>query len=82
MIRKMLLVAAAVAMPVGVIAVTAGPAAALPPTIDQTGPPATASCTLSGGTLTFKVPIGIVTAGGYQAPPRTRAIRSRWQASP
>jgi hypothetical protein len=67
MLRKMLLIAAAVAMPVGVIAVTAGTASAAKVT-DQTGAPAAASCTTSGGTLTFKVPIGIVTPGGYQAP--------------
>jgi hypothetical protein len=71
MLRKMLLIAAAVAMPVGVIAATAGTAAAMKVT-DQTGAPATASCTTSGGTLTFKVPIGIVTTGGYQAPTKNK----------
>jgi hypothetical protein len=71
MLRKMLLIAAAVAMPIGVIAVTAGTASAAKVT-DQTGAPATASCTTSGGTLTFKVPIGIVTAGGYQAPVKNK----------
>ena len=67
MIRKILLIAAAVAMPVGVIAATAGTASASKVT-DSTDAPATASCTSSGGSLTFKTPIGIVTPGGYQAP--------------
>jgi hypothetical protein len=71
MLRKLLLIAAAVAMPVGVIAATAGTASAAKVT-DTTGPPATASCTTSGGTLTFKVPIGIVTTGGYQAPVKNK----------
>lgn len=71
MIRKMLMIAAAVAMPVGVIAVTAGTASASKVS-DPTGAPATASCTLSGGTLSFKVPIGIVTSGGYQAPTKNK----------
>jgi hypothetical protein len=67
----MLLIAAAVAMPVGVIAATAGTASAAKVT-DTTGPPATASCTTSGGSLTFKIPIGIVTTGGYQAPVKNK----------
>jgi hypothetical protein len=71
MLRKMLLIAAAVAMPVGVVAATAGTAAAAK-VIDATGPPATASCTTSGGSLSFKVPIGIVTAGGYTAPTKNK----------
>ena len=71
MIRKMLMIAAAVAMPVGVIAVTAGTASAKPVT-DTVGAPATASCTTSGGTLTFKYGIGIQTAGGYQPPTKNK----------
>ncbi|MBF6555268.1 MAG: hypothetical protein IVW52_03740 [Acidimicrobiales bacterium] len=67
LIRKMLLIAAAVAMPVGLIAATAGTAGAAK-VLDPTAAPSTANCTLSGGTITFKTPIGIVTAGGYQAP--------------
>ncbi len=70
MLRKMLLIAAAVAMPVGVVAATAGTAAAS--TIDNTGAPATAHCTSSGGTLTFKVPIGIATPGGYVVPAKNK----------
>ena len=71
MLRKMLMIAAAVAMPVGVVAATAGTASA-GGTIDPTGAPAAASCTTSGGTLTFKVPIGIVTSGGYTAPTKNK----------
>ena len=71
MIRKMLMIAAAVAMPVGVIAVTAGTASAKPVT-DTVGAPATASCTTSGGTLTFKYGIGIQTVGGYQPPTKNK----------
>ena len=71
MLRKMLMIAAAVAMPVGVIAATAGTASAGKVT-DSNGAPATASCTTSGGTISFKVPIGIVTAGGYQAPAKNK----------
>ena len=63
MLRKMLLIAAAVAMPVGIVTATAGTAGAAK-TPDATGAPATASCSLSGGTISFKVPIGIVTPGG------------------
>ena len=71
MLRKMLLIAAAVAMPVGVIAATAGTASAAKVT-DTTDAPATASCTSSGGTLTFKTPIGLVTPGGYVAPVKNK----------
>jgi hypothetical protein len=71
MIRKLLLIAAAVAMPVGFIAATAGTASA-GKVIDPTLAPATASCTSSGGSLTFKVPIGIVTPGGYVAPAKNK----------
>jgi len=71
MIRKLLLIASAVAMPVGLIAATAGTASAAK-VIDPTLAPATASCTSSGGTLTFKVPIGIVTPGGYVAPAKNK----------
>jgi hypothetical protein len=71
MIRKLLLIAAAVAMPVGFIATTAGTASA-GKVIDPTLAPATASCTSSGGSLTFKVPIGIVTPGGYVAPAKNK----------
>src|ERR1700693_4949617 len=70
MIRKMLLIAAAVAMPVGVIAATAGTASAAK-VVDQTGPPATASCTSSGGTLTFKYPIGLA-GGSYVFPVKNK----------
>jgi hypothetical protein len=71
MIRKLLLIATAVAMPVGFIAATAGTASA-GKVVDATLAPATASCTSSGGTLTFKVPIGIVTPGGYVAPAKNK----------
>jgi hypothetical protein len=71
MLRKMLLIAAAVAMPVGIVTATAGTAGAAK-TPDATGAPATASCSLSGGTISFKVPIGIVTPGGYQAPTKNK----------
>jgi hypothetical protein len=71
MIRKLLVVAAAIAMPVSVIAVT-GATAGAAKIIDATGAPASASCTTSGGTLAFKVPIGIVTAGGYTAPTKNK----------
>jgi len=71
MIRKLLLIASAVAMPVGFIAATAGPASA-GKVIDPTLAPATASCALSGGTLSFKVPIGIPTPGGYVAPAKNK----------
>jgi hypothetical protein len=67
MIRKLLLIATAVAMPVGFIAATAGTAGASK-VLDPTAAPATASCTLSGGTISFKTPIGIETPGGYVAP--------------
>jgi hypothetical protein len=67
----MLLIAAAVAMPVGVVAATAGTAVA-GKVIDNTGAPATASCTSSGGTISFKTPIGIVTPGGYVAPTKNK----------
>jgi hypothetical protein len=71
MLRKMLLIAAAVAMPVGVVAATAGTASA-GGVIDTNGAPATASCTTSGGSLSFKTPIGIVTTNGYQAPVKNK----------
>jgi len=67
----MLLIAAAVAMPVGVIAATAGTAGASK-VVDPTVAPATANCTLSGGTISFHTPIGIVTAGGYVAPTKNK----------
>jgi hypothetical protein len=69
--KKLLLMAAIVALPVGVVAATAGTASA-GGVSDPTGAPATASCTLSGGSLSFKVPIGIVTTGGYQAPAKNK----------
>jgi hypothetical protein len=50
---------------------TAGTASAKTVT-DETGAPATASCTSSGGSLTFKTAIGIVTAGGYTAPTKNK----------
>ena len=69
--RKLLLIASAVAMPIGFIAATAGTASA-GKIVDNTLAPATASCTLSGGTLTFKTPIGIVSPGGYVAPTKNK----------
>ena len=69
--RKLLVIAAAVVMPVGIVAVTAGSASAVT-TTDSTGAPATASCTLSGGVFNLKYPIGIVTSGGYQAPTKNK----------
>jgi hypothetical protein len=71
MIRKLLLIASAVAMPVGFIAATTGTASA-GKVVDATLAPATASCALSGGTLSFKVPIGIPTPGGYVAPAKNK----------
>lgn len=71
MIRKLLLIGAAVAIPVGAIAATAGTAVA-GKIIDNTGAPATASCTTSGGTLAFKVGIGIASPGGYTAPTKNK----------
>lgn len=71
MIRKLLLIAAAVAMPVGIITATASTASAKS-VEDMTGAPATASCNLSGGSLTFKTPLGIVTSGGYTAPVKNK----------
>jgi hypothetical protein len=70
MIRKLLLIAAAVAMPIGVIAVSAGTASAKT-TTDTTGAPAAASCTTSGGTLTFKTPLGLA-GGSYVFPTKNK----------
>jgi hypothetical protein len=70
MIRKLLLVAAAVAMPMGIIAAS-GTAGAKPVT-DAVGAPATASCTVTGGSLTFKYAIGIQVPGGYAAPTKNK----------
>jgi len=71
MIRKLLLIASAVAMPVGFIAATAGTASA-GKIVDATLAPATASCTSNGGTLTLKTPIGIATPGGFVAPTKNK----------
>ncbi len=70
MTRKMLLIALAVTMPVGIIASTAGTAWAGKIT-DATGAPATASCTLSGGSLTFKYGIGL-SGGSYVYPTKNK----------
>lgn len=69
MIRKTLLIAAAVAMPLGIIAAAGGTAFA-GSVSDPTGLPATASCTLSGGTLTFKYGIGL--GGAYVFPTKNK----------
>jgi len=71
MIRKTLLLAAAVAMPLGLLAATAGTASASSSVSDPTGAPATASCTLSGGTFTFKYAIGIG-GSGYVPPAKNK----------
>ncbi len=39
---------------------------------DNTGPPTTASCITSGGTITFKTAIGIFNPGGYVAPTKNK----------
>jgi hypothetical protein len=70
MIRKLLLIAAAVAMPVGIIAASAGTASAKGVT-DAVGAPATASCTTSGGTLTFKTALGL-SGGTYVFPTKNK----------
>ncbi len=70
MIRKMLMVAAAVAMPLGIVAATAGTASAATVT-DATGAPATANCTSSGGSLTFKYGIGLA-GGSYVFPTKNK----------
>lgn len=70
MIRKLFLVAAAVAMPLGIIAASAGTASAKSVT-DETGAPATASCTVSGGTLAFKYAIGL-SGSGYVPPTKNK----------
>ncbi len=70
MIRKMLLVAAAVAMPVGVIAVTAGTASAKTVTVTVTGTDAT--CTTSGGTIAFQFGIGVAGVGAYVPPTKNK----------
>lgn len=70
MIRKMLMVAAAVAMPVGVIAATAGTASAKPVTDSVAG--ATATCTTSGGTIGFHYAIGVAVPGGYVPPAKNK----------
>ncbi|HEV3282513.1 MAG TPA: hypothetical protein VG032_13000 [Acidimicrobiales bacterium] len=69
MLRKMLLIAAAVAMPLGFIAATAGTASAK--SVIDTTDGATASCTSSGGTLAFKVGIGL-TGGSYVFPTKNK----------
>jgi hypothetical protein len=68
-IRRMLLIGAAVAMPLGFIAATAGTAGAAK-VIDNTGT-ATANCTTNGGTLTLKVGIGL-TGGSYVFPTKNK----------
>ncbi|MGO8871076.1 MAG: hypothetical protein ACLQPH_06685 [Acidimicrobiales bacterium] len=55
MIRKLLLVAAAAAMPVGMIAATGGIASAKAPPVDATH--ATISCTTISGSATFVPPV-------------------------
>ncbi|HEV3282512.1 MAG TPA: hypothetical protein VG032_12995 [Acidimicrobiales bacterium] len=69
MLRKMLLIAAAVAMPLGFIAATAGTASAK--SVIDTTDGATASCTSSGGTITFKVGIGLA-GGSYVFPTKNK----------
>ena len=66
-------------LPVGLVAATTGTASA-GKFVDSTLAPATASCTSSGGTLTFKVVIGL-SGGAMGSRPRTRGIRSRLRAS-
>jgi len=71
MIRKLLLVAAAVALPLGIIVTASGTASAKGGVTDETGAPATASCNLSGGTLVFKYAIGI-SGSGYVPPTKNK----------
>ncbi len=70
MIRKLLLVAAAVAMPLWFIVASSGTASAKTVT-DETGAPATATCSVSGGTLAFKYAIGI-SGAGYVPPTKNK----------
>lgn len=70
MIRKMLLAAVSVALPMGFVVATAGVASAV--TVDPTGPvsdggPAAVGCSASGGTMTLKYAVGY---GGPFVPPR------------
>jgi hypothetical protein len=71
MVRRILLLAVAGTMSLGFIVASAGSASAKG-VVDWNFAPATASCTLSGGALIFKTPIGIVTPGGYAAPVRNK----------
>ncbi len=70
MLRKLLLVAGAAALPLGILAATAGTASAGGVTDTTDG--VNASCTTSGGTITFKTPIGVATPGGYVAPTKNK----------
>lgn len=70
MIRKMLLVAAAAAMPMGFVAATAGTASAKAITLTTTGVDAT--CTLSGGTIAFHYGIGVAGVGTYVPPTKNK----------
>ena len=79
MIRKMLMVAAAVAMPVGVIAATAGTASAKPVTDTVAG--ATATCTTSGGTIGFHYAIGVARPGRVRSPGQEQGAEDHDQRS-
>jgi hypothetical protein len=68
--RKASMVIAALAISSGMIAATATVAAAKV-TKDAVGAPATASCTSSGGTLSFKYPVGI-SGSGYTPPAKNK----------
>ncbi len=68
--RKMLLVAAAIAMPMVFITASAGTASA-GKVVDVTGAPATANCSPSGGTMTFKHGIGL-SGGSYVFPTKNK----------
>jgi hypothetical protein len=71
MIRKMLLVAAAVAMPIGIIAGTAGVASAHGSVTDTTTG-VDATCTSTGGTISFKTAIGVANGSGYVYPTKNK----------
>ena len=70
MMKKMLLLAAAVAMPVGVVAATAGTASAKTTTLTVTGVDAT--CTTTGGTIGFHYGIGVAGVGTYTYPTKNK----------
>jgi hypothetical protein len=69
--RSLMIAVAAVLIPVAGIIASSGAASAAGTLVDN-GAPHTIGCNTTGGTLTFKTPIGIVTPGGYQAPTKNK----------